>query len=195
MNRSAPRPSRIRACSANAPPSCSPPGPIDPPMKTSRPVISRASRASFTPAELICSKSSSRKCWRQLVPVRPERVRLDQLGAGVDEAEVQRDDGLGRAEVRLLGAAQARDGRGEHDPHAAVGDDRGPGAQAVGEAPGHESERNQAMRSSTERGMDQADPGALQCGRHLSRARCGGALPGRRNSERRRQRRRRLSGF
>ena len=87
---------------------CSPIGPIAPPMKTSRPEISRASRASFTRSELIAPSSSSRKCARELAPVGAERVRLDQLGARVDEAEVQRDDALGRAEVRLLGRAQAR---------------------------------------------------------------------------------------
>ena len=40
----------------------SPIGPIAPAMKTSRPATSRASRASLTPGELICSSSSSRKC-------------------------------------------------------------------------------------------------------------------------------------
>ena len=95
----------------------------------------------------------------QLGSVRAERVRLDQLGPGVDEADVHRDDRVGGAQVRLLGAAQARHGGREHDSHAAVGDDRRPGAQAVGEAPGHGTERNQAMRSTTERGMDQAGPG------------------------------------
>ncbi len=40
---------------------------------------------------------------RQLAPVSPERIGLDQLRAGVDEADVQRDDRLGRAKVRLLG--------------------------------------------------------------------------------------------
>ena len=41
-------------------------------MNTSRPVISRASRASFTPAELIRSKSSSRKCWASLCRFAPK---------------------------------------------------------------------------------------------------------------------------
>ena len=40
---------------------------------------------------------------RQLPAVRAERVRLDQLGARADEADVQRDDGVRGAEVRLLG--------------------------------------------------------------------------------------------
>ena len=42
----------------------------------------------------------------QLAPVGAEGVRLDQLRAGVDKADVERDDGLGRPQVRLLRAAQ-----------------------------------------------------------------------------------------
>ena len=102
----------------------SPSGPIEPAMKTSRPETSRASRASFTPGALIRSSSSSRKMRRELAPVGAERVRLDQLGAGADEARVQRHDALRRAQVRLLGAAQARDGARDERAHAAVGDDR-----------------------------------------------------------------------
>ena len=45
---------------------------------------------------------------RELAAVRAERVRLDELGAGVDVAEVHAEHALGRAEVRLLGAAQSR---------------------------------------------------------------------------------------
>src|SRR5919108_1912763 len=76
MKRSAPRPSSTCACSAK---SCrrrreavgSPSGPIEPAMKTSRPVVSRAFRASLTAVELIRSSSSSRKCcesFRRLAP-------------------------------------------------------------------------------------------------------------------------------
>src|SRR5262245_39518190 len=76
MKRSAPRPSRIAACSAKSSrrtrgAAGSPSGPIEPPMKTSRPVTSRASRASLTPAEMIASRSSSRKwcaSFRRLAP-------------------------------------------------------------------------------------------------------------------------------
>ena len=60
----------------------------------------------------------------QLAPVRAERVRLDQLGARADEADVQRDDGVGRSEVRLLRGAEARDGARDERAHAAVADDR-----------------------------------------------------------------------
>ena len=74
---------------------------------------------------------------RQLAPVGAERVRLDQLGAGADEARVQGDDALGRAQVRLLRAAEARDCARDQRAHAAVGHDRRPGAEAVLEAARH----------------------------------------------------------
>ena len=61
---------------------------------------------------------------RELAAVRAERVRLDQLGAGVDEADVQRDDRLWCAQVRLLGTSQPRNGSAEQGPHASVRDDR-----------------------------------------------------------------------
>ena len=68
MNTSAPRPSRIDACSANSSirvsgrSSTSPSGPIEPAMKTSRPVTSRASRASadgrrVDPLELVLEEA------------------------------------------------------------------------------------------------------------------------------------------
>src|SRR5581483_9510266 len=60
----------------------------------------------------------------ELGPVRAERVRLDQLGAGADEAEMHLEHALGRAEVRLLRAAEAGDGAREERAHAAVRDDR-----------------------------------------------------------------------
>ena len=61
---------------------------------------------------------------RELRPVRAERVRLDQLGASADVAEVHVDDALGRPQVRLLGAAKARHRACEHGAHAAVRHDR-----------------------------------------------------------------------
>ena len=70
MKRSAPRPSRIDACSAKRPERSSgqtsprsPSGPIEPAMKTFEPVTSRASRARRTADELIRSNSSSSR-WR-----------------------------------------------------------------------------------------------------------------------------------
>ena len=134
MKRSAPRPSRMLACSpkrsrrtrADAD---SPIGPIEPAMNTSRPEISRASRASLTAAELIRSKSSSRKPAGQLAPVGPEGVRLDQVGAGVDEADVEGDDGLWRTEICLLGRPQPGHGGGDQGAHPAVRDDRRTGLQ------------------------------------------------------------------
>ena len=70
----------------------------------------------------------------ELAAVGAERVRLDQLGAGRDVARVHRDDALGRAEIRLLGAAQAADGARDERAHPAVGDERRAGSQAVEEA-------------------------------------------------------------
>ena len=61
---------------------------------------------------------------RELAPVRAERVRLDQLGARGDVARVDGDHALGRAEVRLLGAAEPRNGAGDERARAAVGDER-----------------------------------------------------------------------
>ena len=62
----------------------------------------------------------------ELAAVRAERVRLDELGAGADEPEMEVDDALGGADVRLLGAAQARHGARDEHAHAAVGGDRRP---------------------------------------------------------------------
>src|SRR5439155_8768557 len=64
----------------------------------------------------------------ELAAVGAERVRLDQVGAGADEARMQRDDALGGLEVRLFRAAEARDGARDVFAHAAVGhDDRAVG--------------------------------------------------------------------
>ena len=76
---------------------------------------------------------------RELRAVRPERVRLDQLGARLDVADVYRHDDLGRDEVRLLGCAQpARRSARDQRAHAPVGDDRRPRREAV-EEPAHRS--------------------------------------------------------
>ena len=55
---------------------------------------------------------------RELAAVRAEGIRLDQLRPGPDEPRVDADHGLGRLEVRLLRAAQARDGRAEEGARA-----------------------------------------------------------------------------
>ena len=71
---------------------------------------------------------------RELAAVGAEAVRLDQLRAGVDVADVERDDDLRRAEVRLLGRPQPRH-RGRHQrAHPAVGDDRRPRGEPLAEA-------------------------------------------------------------
>ncbi len=59
----------------------------------------------------------------ELAPVRAEAVRLDQLGARVDKADVEGDDGVRGAQVCLLGAAQARHGGRDERSHPAVADD------------------------------------------------------------------------
>ena len=74
---------------------------------------------------------------RELAAIGAEGVRLDQLRAGADEARVQRDDALGRAQVRLLGAPQTGHGAGDQRAHAAVGDDRRAAAQALLEPARH----------------------------------------------------------
>ena len=73
----------------------------------------------------------------ELAPVGAEGVRLDQVGAGLDEADVELDDGLGRAEVGLFGDAGAGGGARDEDAHAAVGDEGRPVGEAFEEAVGH----------------------------------------------------------
>ncbi len=75
----------------------------------------------------------------ELAAVGAERIRLDQLGTGADEAEMEIDDAPRRAEVRLLGAAQARHGAGDQSSHATVGADRRPVAEPFEEARRHEA--------------------------------------------------------
>ena len=64
-------------------------------------------------------------------------VGFDQLRARGDEARVQGDDALGSADVRLLRTAQAGDGAGDEDAHAAVGDDRRAAFKPFLESIGH----------------------------------------------------------
>ena len=63
---------------------------------------------------------------RELAPVRAEAVRLDQVGARVDEADVERDDRVGSAEIGLFRAAQAGHGARDQGSHPAVADDHRP---------------------------------------------------------------------
>ena len=67
----------------------------------------------------------------ELAAVGPERVRLDHVRAGLDEADMELDDGLWGAEVRLLGDAHAGGGARDEDAHAAVGDERRGRSRAV----------------------------------------------------------------
>ena len=71
---------------------------------------------------------------RQLPAIGSERVRLDELGACVDEAEVERHDCLRSAHIRLLGASQTRHGCADERAHTPVGDDGRAGGQALEEA-------------------------------------------------------------
>ena len=104
----------------------SPSGPIEPAMKTSRPTVSRASRASLTGVELICLQLVVEEVVRELAPVRAEAVRLDQVGARVDEADVERDDRVSaRADWPLRGSAGG-DGARDQGAHPAVADDHRP---------------------------------------------------------------------
>ena len=77
------------------------------------------------------------KVARELAPVAAERVRLDQLGARADEAEMEVDDALRRAYVRLLGAAKASDGARDQGAHATVAADRRPLREPFGERVRH----------------------------------------------------------
>ncbi len=94
-------------------------------MKTSRPAISRASRASLTAGAVDLAQVVLEVARRELAAVRAERVRLDHVRSGLDEADMELDDGLGRPQIRLLGDPHARRGARDEDAHAAVGDERG----------------------------------------------------------------------
>ena len=61
---------------------------------------------------------------RELAPVGAERVRLDQVRARVDEADVQGHDRVGGSEIRFLRAAEPWHRGREKRSHAAVGNDR-----------------------------------------------------------------------
>ena len=118
---------------------------------------------------------------RQLAPVGAEGVRLDQLGAGADVARVHRDHALGRAQVRLLGAAQAGRRPGQQRTHAAVGHDRRAAAQSLEEVrhpPSLLAARNQAVWSTHFRVIGQAAPARILRTSHRARQ-CGSRAGGR----------------
>ena len=68
---------------------------------------------------------------RELAPVCAERVRLDQLRAGIDEARVERDHGFGRSEICLLRTAETWHCCGEQRAHPPVAHDHGPSLEAL----------------------------------------------------------------
>ena len=73
----------------------------------------------------------------ELAAVGAERVRFDHVRPGLDEADVELDDGFRRAQVRLFGNADARGGAGDEDAHAPVRDERRAVREALEEAVGH----------------------------------------------------------
>ena len=106
-------------------------------MKTSRPgdlagLAGELHAGAVDPLELVLEVEL-----RELAPVGAEGVRLDQVGAGADEARVQRHDALRSAEVGLFRAAQPRHGARDEHAHAAVRDDDRALRQTVFEAAVH----------------------------------------------------------
>ena len=106
---------------------------------------------------------------RELAPVCPERVRLDQLGARANEPEVNPDDCLGSLEIRLLRAAKAGHRRGDERAGAAVGDDHAAFVEPL-LRPAHEP--SLARRTRAER------PELVVAGLHDAHVRLGHLLPG-----------------
>ena len=98
---------------------------------------------------------------RELRAVRAECVRLDQVRACADVAEMHVDDAVGRAEVRLFGAAQARDGARKQRSHAAVGDDRRTVAQPL-EEPAHYHQCREGMEVTEDGERGRRQPCALR---------------------------------
>ena len=145
--RGAPPPARRRRPPRSTTIAPSPSGPIEPAIRTSRAgdlprLAGELHGLAVDPRDVVVEVVR-----RELGPVRAERVRLDQLGAGLDVADVHRHDDLGRDEVRLLGHAQpARRGARDQRAHAAVGDDRRPRREAL-EEPAH---RNPVYGSESE---------------------------------------------
>ena len=140
MNRSTPRPSSSRACSAKST-AGSWPRQLD---VAERP--DRAADEHLATRDLACLARQLHRRPRPSSRTRPrgssaqfraggaEAVRLDQVGARADVAEMDVDHRLRRADVRLLGTAQPAHRACEQDARAAVGHDRRPGREALEEA-------------------------------------------------------------
>ena len=71
-----------------------PSGPMEPSTKTSRPMLSRTSRASRAPLRLISRTRPADPCIAELEAVRPEGVGLDAVRAGLDVLGVDALDDL-----------------------------------------------------------------------------------------------------
>ena len=96
---------------------------MEPPTSTGTPAIPRlAGQLDAALHDLL--ETLVQELARELPAVGAERVRLDQLRAGPDEAQVDADHRLGRFQVRLLGVARSRGTAAESSARAAVRDDR-----------------------------------------------------------------------
>ena len=169
-------PARRRARAATRADADSPSGPIEPAMNTSRPEISRASRASLTAAELIRSKSSSRN--------RPASLRRLAPKVFVSIRSAPALMKLTWSETTASGARRfASSGVRRRGTAAVISEPMPPSAtmRRAGLQPGqkpvrHAVKLSQVERSSTKRVMDQVKvvdhclTSRLQPG-----ARCGGA--------------------
>ena len=71
---------------------------------------------------------------RELPAVGTERVGLDDVRAGADEAEMEREHALGGPQVRLLRAAEAGHCARDERAHSSVADEGRAGCESLGEA-------------------------------------------------------------
>ena len=115
----------------------------------------------------------------ELAAVGAERVRLDQIGTGPDEARVERDDALGGFEIGLLGTAEARDGARDENAHAAVGDDDGAVEQTLFEPSCHAAMLVKCSRQPS-MGDRSSEASEAILGLQRQSARCGGAAQSKR---------------
>mgnify|MGYP003694734869 CR=1 FL=1 len=109
---------------------------MEPITKTSRPMVSRTSRASLTPRRLISRTRADRPCTRQLEAVGPEGIRLDPVGARLDVLGVDALDDLGLVDVEHVEAGVERHAaRVEHGAHGAVAEEADARGAGRGNAP------------------------------------------------------------
>ena len=102
----------------------SPRGPIEPAMKTSRPVTSRASRASFTAVELICSSSSSRNIVASLRRLAPKLFASISSAPALMKPTWSETTASGARRFASSGQRSRGTAAEIERAHAAVGDER-----------------------------------------------------------------------